>query len=96
MRDAREFNSFYQKMRKGAGLSLQDNVFLTINGSDDLVELCNKFYDFKICEERGGEVVGRDKYKYKDKDVSITLRREDYSRNKDKDVSITLRRGNDL
>ncbi|EOB12321.1 Isoleucyl-tRNA synthetase [Nosema bombycis CQ1] len=60
LRDAREFNSFIQQLRKKLGLKIEDNVYIDIQ-SDYIKEVCSKHFNIVFGTE--GEKVGEEQYK---------------------------------
>jgi isoleucyl-tRNA synthetase len=60
LRDAREFNSFIQQLRKKLGLKSEDDVYIDIQ-SDYFKEVCSKHFNIVFGIE--GEKVGEEQYK---------------------------------
>jgi isoleucyl-tRNA synthetase len=70
-KEAREFNSFVQKMRKKACLKVEDYAAISVENRE-LANLANRFYKLNIGEGKG-EVLGEDVFCYKGENVSVFL-----------------------
>ncbi|KAM0688422.1 hypothetical protein COBT_000324 [Conglomerata obtusa] len=72
MRDAREFNSFLQKMRKNAGLKMEEkrNVFISDLEFKKIIE---KYYNLDILENKEGEVEVVETFILSEKTIKVYL-----------------------
>lgn len=72
IRDAREFNSFVQQLRKKLGLKVQDDVNIHIE-NEKLKEFCRKHFEIVFSED--GDYVGEEIYKYEKKEYKVTVKK---------------------
>ncbi|EOB12110.1 Isoleucyl-tRNA synthetase, cytoplasmic [Nosema bombycis CQ1] len=70
LRDAREFNSFIQQLRKKLGLKIEDNVYIDIQ-SDYIKEVCSKHFNIVFGTE--GEKVGEEQYVKEGNEYKVTV-----------------------
>ncbi|KAF9764559.1 putative isoleucine--tRNA ligase, cytoplasmic, partial [Nosema granulosis] len=79
IRDAREFNSFIQQLRKKLGLKVEDNVNIYIEDSledesSKLKEICRKHFDIIFGNE--GEYCGEGIYSYKKIEYKVIVKKK--------------------
>jgi isoleucyl-tRNA synthetase len=71
MKEAREFNSFVQKLRKRASLKIGDDAWVSVENKD-LLDLVSKFYSLQI-GGKDGELLDQDIFTYKGEKVDVYL-----------------------